>query len=482
MIKEKLMRALKTAADDYNGGMSANAAVAKAAEAADFNENQTDRLVEMFNTAAALNKQAGSDPTGSCELADKGEVAKLLLEKCSGHTEKAASSGRMNVDPFAYSFYEGNPSKTNPTIEARKSGRNSIVKQAESKDEVQDGLDLCKDSIYKIINEKIAMLKSASEAADDVVRGLRIEAEHEAVKIAKAIEDPFADYRMADMFKAACSCENAVKAVSEYSTKVAESDGGEYAKRNVFDPHLVEDLLKVAEEIEKNLSSVSEYEKKRDHYAEKAAEAEEALRGILGLAKVEKKASVADFFNAGAAKPAQKAEPAPANGESGDDASMCMKIAELLRDSNVESESVARLVEELEKEAALNMGFAVPMPTVTEAHGALTKLPGVDSERKRIMNVRRSIILADLMTNDPIIRDADPNTVTEAYKTMVMTSPRVSLDKAQTRAFLRSAVNSVAISPNEAKVISDVDKGIAYANGIVDKLTSRDSSIKDSNG
>ena len=86
--------------------------------------------------------------------------------------------------------------------------------------------------------------------------------------------------------------------------------------------------------------------------------------------------------------------------------------------------------------------------------------------------------------NDPIIRDADPNVVVEAYKTMVMTSPRVSLDKSQARAFLRSAVNSVAISPADAKVIADVDKGMSLSNtdlDRVDRLTRRDSSIKDSN-
>ena len=62
---------------------------------------------------------------------------------------------------------------------------------------------------------------------------------------------------------------------------------------------------------------------------------------------------------------------------------------------------------------------------------------------------------------------------------MVMTSPRVSLDKAQVRSFLRSAVNSIAISPADAKVISDVDRGVAMSN--IERLTSLDSSIKDSN-
>ena len=75
------------------------------------------------------------------------------------------------------------------------------------------------------------------------------------VEIAKAIEDPFASADMADMFKAACSSENAVKNVADYSTKVADSDGGRFAKMHVFDSSLVDDLLKVAETIESNIAA-----------------------------------------------------------------------------------------------------------------------------------------------------------------------------------------------------------------------------------
>ena len=60
-----------------------------------------------------------------------------------------------------------------------------------------------------------------------------------------------------------------------------------------------------------------------------------------------------------------------------------------------------------------------------------------------------------------------------------MASPRVSLDKAQVRSVLRAAANSVAISPADVKIISDVDRGVAISN--VERLTALDSSIKDSN-
>ena len=472
------MKALQKAAEDYNGGMSANAAVAKAAKDSDFNEKQAERLTEMFNTLAAINKEKdASDPTGSCELASKEAVARLLLDDC-GH-QKSASA------PVDYSFYAGVPQKTNKTIESRMSGSESMMKAASATTEkIPDELNVSQRSLYKIIEGKIDMLKSASAAADDVVRNLRLEIEDASIKVAKAIEHPFADPDLADMFKAACQSKKAVDNISEYSTKVADSDGGRFAKMHVFDSAKVDDLLKIAEEIESNMALVSEYERKRDFYMTKASEFHAEMLEAVGLNKVaeEDAGSIAGMFQGVKKEPnndatVKKAE-ASDGGGSNSDVDMCVKIAELIRKTGVSADEVAALAEDLEKDAA-PVSLAVHPPSMDEAHRALTANPGVDNERRRVLNVRRSIILADLLSNDPIIRDADPNTVVEAYKTMVMTSPRVSLDKAQVRSFLRSAVNSVAISPSDAKVIADVDKGVQLSN--IDRLTAMDSSIKDSN-
>lgn len=474
MIKEKLMDALKKAAEHYNGGMGANAAVAKAAEDADFNEKQAERLTEMFNTALAIDKERDKvDPAGTCELACKEAVAKILLDGCGQKKEASA------VDPD-YSFYSGVPEWTNGTIEARRKGRMSMMKAASAGDEsVPDELNVSQRSLYKIIEGQIDMLKTASSAADDVVRNLKIEIEQESIKIAKAIESPFADPELADMFKAACNGENAVKCVSEYSTKVAESDGGRFSKMHVFDSTKVDELLKSAETIESDMAQIKEYERKRDFYMSKAAEAQEEMLEAVGLKKAgeEEHVGIADMFRGVQKKAGSGDEKVDADATKSD-ADICVKIAKLIRESDTSSESVAKLAEELEKDAAPRLLWNVS-PSVEDTHEALTKFPGIDSENKRLLNVRRSILLADLMSNDPIIRDADPNVVAEAYKTMVMTSPRVSLDKSQVRAFLRSAVNSVAISPADAKIIADVDKGMSLSN--IDRLTAMDSSIKDSN-
>lgn len=477
MIKEKLMEALKVAAVDYNGGMGANAAVAKAAEAADFNEHQTDRLVEMFNTLAAINQEKdASDPTGACELASKGAVAKILLD---GSMRKVASAPSMD-DPFRYAFYSGDPQRTNRSIEARESGISSMTKAASAECQVKPELDISQRSLYKVICEKIDLLKSASDAADEAARVIKLEVERSAVKIAKAIESPFAPAEVADMFKAACKSEKAVGLIGEYSTKVAESTGGKYSGMEVFDASPVDDLLKTAAEIETYICQIPEYEKKRDFYMSKASDAEETMKEILGLAKKAQKESIADFFNPASVVKKAGEDGSESSGDSGEaKPSLSVKIAELIRKSGIKSEEVEKLAQELEKDAA-TPGIMPMLPINTG--DALLAFKGKDSvsdETLRLQNVERGLLLSDAIANDPILRDADPRMISQIYKSIVKSAPRISLDPALVISVLRTAANSVALSPADAKVLTDVDKGIALSN--IERLTNLDSSIKDSN-
>lgn len=477
MIKEKLMEALKVAAADYNGGMGANAAVAKAAEAADFNEHQTDRLVEMFNTLAAINQEKdASDPTGACELANKGAVAKILLD---GSMRKAASAPSMD-DPFRYAFYSGDPQRTNRSIEARESGMSSMTKAASTECQVKPELDVSQRSLYKVICEKIDLLKSASDAADEAARVIKLEVERSAVKVAKAIESPFAPAEVADMFKAACKSEKAVSLIGEYSTKVAESTGGKYSGMEVFDASPVDDLLKTAAEIETYIGQIPEYEKKRDFYMSKASEAEETMKDILGLAKKAQKESIADFFNPASVVKKAGEDGSESSGDSGEaKPSLSVKIAELIRKSGIKSEEVEKLAQELEKDAA-TPGIMTMLPINTgDALSAFKGKDSVSDETLRLQNVERGLLLSDAIANDPILRDADPRMISQIYKSIVKSAPRISLDPALVISVLRTAANSVALSPADAKVLTDVDKGIALSN--IERLTNLDSSIKDSN-
>ena len=479
MIKEKLMQALKVAAAEYNGGTSANAAIAKAAEAADFNEHQTDRLVEMFNTLAAINKeQDASDSTGSCELADKKEVSKLLMNSSMRKAACDTSHGRE----LEYTFYSSEPEKTNPTIEARRNGIASFEKAASSKEHIPEELDISERSLYKVICGKIDLLKAASESADDAARALQIEIERSVVKIAKAIENPFAPSDAADMFKAACKSDEVVGLVSEYSTKVAESTGGVFSKMEVFDATPVEDLLKIASEIEEYSSQIPEFTKKRDFYLSKASEAENSMKSILGFSNKVRNSSLADFFNpASVVKNASDSDPATSADTGKDKMSVSEKIAEIVRKSGIKGNEIDNLLHDLEKDAATALPRTFlnidPLETFSVLRGNVNK--GITDEDLRLQNVERGLILSDLIANDPILRDVDPTIISQIYKSIVRSSPRISLDPAMVVAALRSAANSVAFSPADAKILTDVDKGMALSN--MARLTNLDSSIKDSN-
>lgn len=474
MIKEKLKKALGCAVKLYNDGASANVAIAKTAEDCDFNQDQTDRLCELFNTAAALNQEkSASDPTGACELADKTEVAKMLVS--GGDMSKKAS---VDIEGIKYAaFYASNPVRSNATMDAMLCGVNALVKAAASKNALPPELDVSQKSVYKMICDNIDMLKSASAAADDIVRQTQLEADRLAVKIAKAIEHPFADPELADLFKVACEHKEAIRIVSEYSTKVAESKGGRFAGLAVYDTSKVDELIKIAAELEVLLSQTKEFEEKRAYYLGKADEAEKSVRNILGISTEEKTASVADFFEPRAGLSRKSDDTDKADGGQLQDSSV--KIAELLRKSGVNSDEVEKLAGEIEKSAAPAMPKPILTMSAGDIFGAMSSKDSVPGWTQKVLNEYRRMLLDDLLANDPIIRDADPNSVMEIYKSMVMSAPRLSLDPTAVRSVLRQGINSVAISPNDLKTLTDVDKGVALAN--IERLTSLDSSVKDSN-
>ena len=80
-FKQQLLDALQSAVANVNGGDSGNAAVAKAASAADFNREQTSRLCELFNTARTIYhfEHHPEEKTAEFALVDKAEVLKAVF-------------------------------------------------------------------------------------------------------------------------------------------------------------------------------------------------------------------------------------------------------------------------------------------------------------------------------------------------------------------------------------------------------------------
>ena len=131
---------------------------------------------------------------------------------------------------------------------------------------------------------------------------------------------------------------------------------------------------------------------------------------------------------------------------------------------------------ELEKQAAPDI-LSSQLENSVNTLSNITAIKSRKDENEALRDEQRGAILADLLSSDPIPQDADPRQVAAVYKSIVSSSPRVSLNKEVVRSVLRGAVNSIAFSPNDMKVLTDVDKGINQAYN----LSNLDSSVKDSN-
>jgi hypothetical protein len=80
-------------------------------------------------------------------------------------------------------------------------------------------------------------------------------------------------------------------------------------------------------------------------------------------------------------------------------------------------------------------------------------------------NFRRKMLLEDLIVNDPVLAEEDPDTVINAYRNLMDLAPEVSLNREVVRAILRQSVHSSAISPYDAKSFVDLEEALKSVRG-----------------
>jgi hypothetical protein len=98
----------------------------------------------------------------------------------------------------------------------------------------------------------------------------------------------------------------------------------------------------------------------------------------------------------------------------------------------------------------------------------LVSAPGERANKalsERLKNVQRQIMLEDLMTNDPVLSEEDPERVAQAYQAVMQLAPDVSTNKEVVRAILRGVVQSVAISPYDAQNWTQLEQNIRNITG-----------------
>lgn len=439
-FKEDLGEALVKAVEFFNSGCDPNEAIVKSAQAMHFNLDQTDRLVEKFNTARTINyfEKNPEDRTQNFDIASKEKVAEYLF---GDKAEKKASS---DVDEYHdYSCYD-----------ARES--DYFAPPAEKKAEEDAGNPDLEDrhgvSGYSTESLQRMILKRASEHAEqakfirDQIGMIGDEVATELSKIASAVVSGYdPDLRYAT-FKAACEDSPVFKSfdslVPEHVKKEAAKHDRLFKRANVID---LEDMQPLANELEK----IAEVMKGVEEF-EKEAERHEAYRRniIDNLTKIAAKPDSGSTTQKDDAYDAARdflqlgsdviGTPATRIGGMGKD------VAETIGGKGLSE--------------YLDTGFLGSREDIEKAVFGPKKKDSTIKDH--INNLRRSTILQDLYENDPILQEADPDALAEAYKTIIQTSPEVSLNKEVVRAVLRQSVNSMAVSPFDAKQWADLENVI----------------------
>lgn len=413
MVKDTLKKALEDAVGYYNNGMSANDAIVKSASDNDLTIDQTDRVVESFNTAKTINffDKNASDRTGSFDLASKKDVTLALFGKDS--TEKKASVHNLEPDVLSNSFYTDAPDKS--------ANRKSIFaeKRAALLDAIATGVEekwshgYSDRTLHDMASDAYAVIKSAeadiSDALGTIDSYLWTATEKIASGISKGAYDIPED--KANLFKVACPHKLVVDEVSKFCPLLKSASGGKYVKMNVVDTSLIDDLLKEADDIMYAVEQRKEYRKKQAEFQKKAEKLKSVIMSDPSMAQFAPDTSSRSLIHA----PTMKKE-----------------------------------------SSLLSMDAAL---------GSLSDNESRKKVNEQIRDDARGALLADLLSSDPILQDADPRQVASIYKSLVATAPRVSLNKEVTRSVLRSAVNSIALSPADSKIFTDVDKGIQVAFG-----------------
>jgi len=415
MVKEKLRKALEDAVGYYNNGLTANEAVVKSASDHDLTIDQTDRVVESFNTAKTINyfDKNASDRTGKFDLASKKDVTLALFGDSTA--EKSASS----IPAYANSdstFYAMSPDKTANRKHVFAEKKAAMLDLMSKVAEERWAHEYSDNTIQGMASDAYATIKAAEADITSAIGTIDNYLFDATEKIAKAISRGPYDIPedRANLFKVACPHKLVIREVSKFSTLLKNASGGCYAKMSVVDTEPIDDLLKEADDIMEAVNQRSIYRKKKAEFHEKALRIKAAM----------------------------------------------------LKDPSL-SGKVTKCAEDYIHRPATNKQAA--MSKIIDGGNSGKILSAVSAQKSRkdenehLRDEARGAILADLLSSDPILQDADPRQVSAIYKSIISSSPRVSLNKEVVRSVLRGAVNSIAISPNDVKVLTDVDKGINTA-------------------
>lgn len=445
-FKEDLSEALVKAVGFYNNGDSPDEAIVKSAQEMNFNLDQTDRLVEKFNTARTINyfERNPEDRTQNFPIASKEKVASII--RGEGVEKKASSVPDGWHD---YSCYDGAESDYFSAGEE---------KTAEESVSESPTAGYSYDTLCGIVTKRAELMKQHARKLRDSASMIRDVVTTELSKIAAAVGSGYDPDERVAVFKAACAGNPLLGSMEgllpEWMRKKAASHEKRVMRMNVVD---LGDMQKLAEELGYLAEAVSNAES----YEKKAEKVESERRSVLeklalatggpwhgpnagggggggGNGRSQRYQDASDFLNLGTAN-LRNVDPS---------ADALDSVSNSI--SSVINDLTPRGISEYMDDGLLGSKEDI-------AKAVFKKKKKDTTIADHINNLRRSSILQDLYDNDPILSEANPKELMNAYSTIVQTSPEVSLNKEVVRAILRQSVNSMAVSPFDAKQWADLE-------------------------
>ena len=425
-FKTQLKDALTSAVSYFQDCGDPNAACVKAANDAGFNSDQADRLVETFNTARVIcHYKAAADKTSPCSLADKETVHSGLITP--DVVEKAAE-----YDTYDYGCYK--VAEVDYVVPGVKIAE-FVVTDAPLSKEASDwlalrNLETVRECVKTAEDEARAAYAMSDELAEKVAmalsRNVSIDDVHDRVArivTAYALDDRYAP---------------GVEKVAEFLPEASDPDISllrKYASMHVIDVSDIEGVVEAIKEA-------------ADFAAEGAAL--EAYANEMRKSAQEVPIEIGDLPND---KPSLDA---------------------ILLKERILGENRRRLAPPTQRTTASGSkgggggsgkgsgsmagSFLTYLADTAKGYHDTGAAERVEKATAAVNNLRRQLILQDLLVRDKVLSREDPNAVIAAFRSVNQISPDTALNKEVLRSMLRSVVQSVALSPYDAKTLADVDK------------------------
>ena len=432
-FKTQLKDALSSAVSYFQDGGDPNAACVKAANEAGFNADQADRLVETFNTARVIcHYKAASDKAGSCSLADKEKVRGQLTPPAQAEKHASFADGVVDYDCYKqaevdYVVHEVKMAEFEVTDEplSKENADYLAVKKAEAiRDCVKTATEEARLAYAQAdtLAEKVAMALSRNVSIDDV---------HD--KMARIV----AAYALDDRYAVG------VEKVAAFLPVASDPDLSllkKYAAMHVVDTSDLDGFVSAIKEA--------------SDFAAEGAAMEAYAASMLDELKKQGQAVDDDEFD----------------GKTKDDLDMLLLKERILGERQrrmavpVSASSSGRGSGGGGSGGSGSSGGASPSSFI--AYLAETARDYDDNAAQKrvekatagVNNLRRQLILQDLLVKDKILSQEDPNAVAAAFRSINQISPDTTLNKEVLRSMLRGTVQSVALSPYDAKTLADIDK------------------------